>query len=462
MATRASERHSLWRTRLNNGVAVLLIALLLIVPLPFASVEPLAWCAYAIVLSMTLIAYLALLTVRGLAPSVPVGSFGLEAMLWTLLCLYVLVQCLPLGGFIPPVPTRSGAVVEAVQISLTPGSTLLVFVLFASYGLLFFLARQVTARDSRLRFWLFAITVIVAIYAAYALVALTQLDDTILGLAKWQQPGSATGTFINRNNLATFLSLGAVTGLALLLADPEAGKAPVGLGLRIALIGCLLLILAALFASQSRMGAASGLAGIVTLGALRLARRPASRQLVLVAVLFAATSGGALLWIYGGGLIERLGSVESDYTVRANLYAQVWEMITARPWLGFGAGSFEFTFPLFHHAPVSSDLLWDRAHSTYLSNWAEYGLIAGTLPMLVIATVFIRAALRLSRSDILRVGDLVVIGAVVVTALHSLLDFSLEIPGVAYIFVALLAAGGPPALARRATTRVVPAPVVSQ
>lgn len=458
MARGTGSRGSRWRTRLNSGVAVLLVALLLIVPLPFASVEPLAWCAYAMVLSLTMLGYLALLAARGLEPSVPLGSFGIEALLWTLLCLYVLVQRLPLGGFVPPAPTRSGATIEAAQISLAPGSTLLVFVLFASYGLLFFLARQVTARESRLRFWLIAITVIVAIYAAYALVALTQLDDTILGLPKWQQLGSATSTFINRNNLATFLSLGAVTGLAVLLADPDTGKAPVGLGLRIAVIGCLVLILAALFASQSRMGTASGLAGIATVGVLRLARRPASRRLVLLTILVTTIAAGAVLWTYGGGLIERLGSVEGDYTVRANLYAQVAEMIRARPWLGFGAGSFEFTYPLFHHAPVSADLLWDRAHSTYLSNWAEYGVIAGTLPMLVIATIFMRAALRLSRSDSLRVGDLVVIGAVVVTALHSLLDFSLEIPGVAYVFVALLAAGGPLSVTKRAS--VPPAPVV--
>jgi O-antigen ligase len=145
--------------------------------------------------------------------------------------------------------------------------------------------------------------------------------------------------------------------------------------------------------------------------------------------------------LYGLPLLERLAFIEQSSDVRAALYHQVWQMILARPLTGYGGGTFEYAFPLFHHAPVNIDQVWERAHSSYLGLWADYGLVFGSLPQLLILMLFlrqIRAYVRASDPDPVVITA---IGATVTVALHSLVDFSLEIQGVTLLFAAITAAG---------------------
>ena len=127
--------------------------------------------------------------------------------------------------------------------------------------------------------------------------------------------------------------------------------------------------------------------------------------------------------------------------MRGDLYAQVLGMIAARPWLGYGGGAFEAAYPLVHLPPVSPDLVWDKAHSTYLSLWAELGVIAGSIPMLLVAGIG-ADALRLY---LRRRGDwacpAAAVSAIVVVAIHSVVDFSLEIEANVFLFLAILAVG---------------------
>jgi O-antigen ligase len=142
---------------------------------------------------------------------------------------------------------------------------------------------------------------------------------------------------------------------------------------------------------------------------------------------------------YGTLFLERLGRVGDASDVRMQLYQQVLQMIEARPLLGFGGDSFEYAYPLFHQAPVSVDLVWDKAHSTYLSLWAEYGLFFGSLPMLIVAIIVLQlgaAYVKAPGQDMLIRSGLCVI---LVGALHSLVDFSLEIEAVTFAFVAIVA-----------------------
>src|SRR5690606_20634358 len=161
------------------------------------------------------------------------------------------------------------------------------------------------------------------------------------------------------------------------------------------------------------------------------------RLLLLAALPLAAALFVAIL--FGPGTLDRLGSLENDANVRGDLYAQVLSMIAARPWLGYGGGSFELAYPLFHQWPVSPDRVWDKAHSTYLSLWAELGIIAGSLPLLLLV-LFGAAALRLYLA---RAADwaapAIAVAVLAVAAIHSLVDFSLEIEATACLSRAILA-----------------------
>jgi O-antigen ligase len=128
--------------------------------------------------------------------------------------------------------------------------------------------------------------------------------------------------------------------------------------------------------------------------------------------------------------------------------------------LGWGGGSFELAFPLYHRLPLLTDGVWDHAHSSYLGLWVELGFLAGSIPILVIAGLggaALRAFLR-SREN-WAIG-LAACGAVVVAAVHSTVDFNLETQANTYLLVAILALALPGSLNRtrdaRAAARSVP------
>ena len=145
--------------------------------------------------------------------------------------------------------------------------------------------------------------------------------------------------------------------------------------------------------------------------------------------------------LFGSGTLDRLGSVEQSFDVRLALYSQVIEMIASRPLLGFGGGSFEAAFPLFHALPVSPDLVWNKTHSTYLALWVEYGVIFGSIPLLVVLGIGLRCIQLVIRRKSDWVLPLASLGIIVTAALHSLVDFSLEMEANALFFTALLALG---------------------
>jgi O-antigen ligase len=191
------------------------------------------------------------------------------------------------------------------------------------------------------------------------------------------------------------------------------------------------------------MGLLAGLAGAAAacVMALLKRRRQGGRIAWLAFGALPALAIIAVLVLYGAGTFERLGSFETDANVRSDLYAQVLEMIAQRPWLGYGGGTFDLAYPLFHQLPVSADLIWDRAHSTYLSLWVELGLVAGTVPLILIAWVSIDALSLYLRRRADWTAPVATIGVILVAAIHSLVDFSLEMEANVFLFLAILALG---------------------
>lgn len=116
-------------------------------------------------------------------------------------------------------------------------------------------------------------------------------------------------------------------------------------------------------------------------------------------------------------------------------------MIKARYLTGFGGDSFEQAYPLFHQISVDVDVTWEKAHSTYLALWAEYGLFFGSIPLLIFGVLFVRLLLAYLRSANPDPTMLAALGVILVGAIHSLVDFSLEIQAVAFVFAIVTAAG---------------------
>jgi O-antigen ligase len=285
------------------------------------------------------------------------------------------------------------------------------------------------------------IFLIIVCYAVLGLVFLGQFGDTLLGIPKWAYERVATGPFVNRNSYATYLSFGLAIGVALAIGRLEHGEDDRNrfraiAGTVLVAVG-LVVVAAALVATQSRMGFFAGLVGALVVTVLALAGGRVRRGvwLTFVVVLLASVIG--LLAFNGEGLLERVGSVESAGDVRFDLYRQVWSMIMASPYLGYGGGTFEAAFPLFHQLPVNPDVVWNKAHSTYLALWSELGLVAGSAPLFIVGAATLRIVLSRGRRAT-RPIKLAATGVVTVAAVHSLVDFSLEIQAVALVFVAVL------------------------
>jgi O-antigen ligase len=433
------------RSRLHDGFAVWLLFVFFVSPIPFGGNFPLAWCALAVVVGASMLGYGVILSIEGVSPPVRFRELWLASLLWLGFVGFAAAQVLPLPQLSPPtIISQTGATLTPPAISLTPGQTVLVVLQLSAFGLLFYLVAQVGARERRARLLLRGLFWMGVGFAIFALIELTQWGDTLLGQTKSAYLGSATGTFVNRNSFATFLSLTISLGAALTADDVERSRREDGRSAQAALaafptVAGSGLLIATLLATQSRMGLFAGLCGAAVIVVLWLIK--ARRGTVAVAAIAAGVAAIAVFALYGNGVMERLGSAEKALDVRSDLYAQVWGMITARPWWGYGGGSFELAYPLFHRPPVSLDLVWDKAHSTYLGLWSDYGLLFGSIPMLLILSFALRVLRGWLVNQQVRAGSLAASGAIVVVAVHSLVDFSLEMQAVAVLFVAILAIG---------------------
>jgi hypothetical protein len=73
--------------------------------------------------------------------------------------------------------------------------------------------------------------------------------------------------------------------------------------------------------------------------------------------------------------------------------------------------------------------------------WSEFGLIAGSAPLLALLVVAVRLLRRMGDDRGFPGIAIGALGGLAVAAVHSLGDFSLEVPANTYLFTAMLALG---------------------
>jgi O-antigen ligase len=387
-------------------IAGLVVAVIALAPLPLGSNRPLFWLLWAALLGLLGLAY-GIAALFGMTP--PLRLPLPETLILAAITAWLGLQLLLPGA---PLTLSDGTTVTSPHLTLDPGSTLLSLLVLATYAVLFLLASLAASDPALARRMLVAIFAITIAYAIYGLAT--------IGADKPFYRGYATASFVNRNAFATFLAAGAAIGAALLAARPcWPHLALTGIGLAF--------VLAALFATGSRAGLLAGLAGIavVLLFTVRI-----SLRLTLLALI------AALAILFGAGLADRLLLAGAEG--RPALYAQVWQAILARPVTGYGGGSFAAVFPAFQHAPLDGGFVWDHAHSSYLTAWFELGLIAGSLPLLLLALLVRRSWVALS-DPARRTAAIAALAVATVFALHALVDFSAEIMADAMLLLAVLA-----------------------
>ncbi len=436
---------------LNDALAVYVAITAVLAAVPVALNRPILWLGWLALTSVVALLYFGIGYWRDpnrrLLSSKHPWLFGLAMII----PVYALIQSVPLLGGLtagPPLPDN----LQPNQISLVPEASQMAALRFTGYILFALLVIEAAGRVDRARriaWWVF--WGIVG-HAIWALVALNLLGDiTVWGEEKTAYLGSATGTFVNRNSFATFLAMGAVLGLALLFEQidkPAMRKARSramlgreGLDQLIVWVG-LGLIFIALLSTQSRMGVFAGSVGLVT---CTLAMRGKAGHTIwrtalwLVAIMVAAVLGG--LALYGQDLVWRFVFATQNAIGRGEGYAFIATLIADRPLLGYGFDAFRPTFELVRRPPMDTGGVWFRAHSTYLSHWTELGLIIGSIPIVLAGLVAKRlwdTVRRRERDYAIGVAGLSVL---VVVGLHSIVDFSLEMPAIVILMLTILGLG---------------------
>lgn len=434
------------RSRGHDYLGWALVAMVLLAPLPIGGIRGFFFMLYAVIVAVIGLAYAVGLHRGHVRPRMPLSLLPVPVLLFGLVILWMLITMLPIGPLAAPEWLALPPTVEATgRISIGVGVTFGSMVRYLTGALFFVLVLQVSVERQR------AVTLFrivfwgIAAHALFSLVALVFLGDVLVFLPKEAYFGDATGTFVNRNNFATFLAFGATMGVALMIGDDAEAGPRSGLSRILVVTGFyvapLALIGLALVYSHSRMGmfvAALG-AGLVALVGLFKAtgfRRVMSGTLIVVGIL-----GGTLLANSGGVLFDRLGSVDRDADVRLEVYRQTLDLIAARPLTGYGAGTYEDAFKAVATDPISPDVIFDAAHDLYLELAAELGIPAAVALLLVVALPAFACAvagIRRKENWMIPTASAAVI---VVGAVHSLVDFSLQIPAIVLMLLFILAVG---------------------
>jgi O-antigen ligase len=275
-------------------------------------------------------------------------------------------------------------------------------------------------------------------------------------LFKIDQVPYLTGTFINRNHLAIYLGLAIISCWGLLVRAIRKSMKDHGfldtrefiargLGVTSALARFAVLFVPL---SSGLLLTASRAAFLLTFFAILLLvfleRKRASRSLASCVALAVALVGGVFaLTMQGDFLTAKLvgSSVESDIDARLAVARITAKAIADRPILGWGFGTFANVFPLYRDETLPLPGRWLEAHNCYLEALLGLGIPIAMLlfvALFLLAIACVRGALTRRRDQL---APSVAVGATLLIGAHALVDFSIQLQGIAVTYAALVGAG---------------------
>ncbi len=387
----------------------------------------------------------------------------LPAMIVVSVLCWTVIQALPI---VPPDwahPVWSMAAQALGQpiagtISMDPWRTEAETLKLTSYVAAFWLALSMARRSETAKTLLNAIVAITAIYAIYGF-ALAILDVAQAGLiyAVPFERSFVSGPFMLHNSFATFEGLGTLAATVKLF-DMGRESIVVQRGARQLLrttlqftfgrgtpaLVAMLLCFAAVTASASRAGFVATSTGLLAMAivATILSRRSSLRIWTMVAAGLALGAIFLVIVLSGQTLGDRLAQLadagDADQ-IRLALWDAAWRMIGDAPWRGLGLGTFQDAYPLY--ARQALPYVMDKAHCDYLDFAAGVGLPAAVgwwVALAWLAALCLRGTLMRRRN---RHFALLGFCATVLVAVHSSVDFSLQLPAVGILYGAMLGMG---------------------
>jgi hypothetical protein len=292
------------------------------------------------------------------------------------------------------------------------------------------------------------------LYAIYGIVSFLIDPTSLLGIEKEAYQTVLTATFVNRNTAAVYFGSCAVIWLLVLCenvhhsaAQPLSwrrltAKFQGGVSAATAVtLGALFLCLTTMFMTGSRAGSLTSMVGLTIAFLAYFARTLPSRSSFLLASVSVVAAAGILVQTLGGSVTERVDVQGLSDEGRWQTYRSTVRLISDVPYLGTGLGTFAWIFPAYRSGEISIWGVWDRAHNTLLELAVEVGV-----PMTVLLCIgWVLMFGLLFRGIVIRRRNIAIPAAAMaifaIATLHSMVDFSLQIPGYAVIFFAVVGAG---------------------
>ncbi len=331
------------------------------------------------------------------------------------------------------------------------------------YVLAFALTLLVIGNRSRARLFAYTLVVFALVLSVYGLsMHLMEIPQIWFGTSI-PHATQASATYPNRNHFAGFLEMTLAIGIGLLIAGLRDTRVQTwkqflkhllewifSAKMRLRLMLCVMVI--ALVATHSRMGNTAFFASMTIAGIIGIAlSRHATRGTVILLVSLIAID----LFIVGSWFgVEKLANRIEQTTLmqkgddmtdsvesRAEPAAYGLNLIKDYPIVGSGPGSWYVAFPRYRGGDLAN--FFDYAHNDYAQFTAESGTIGAVLLVAMVMWSLV-AALRAQyrrRDPLMRGLSFASIMGVTAILIHSSVDFNLQIPANAMLFMVLLAFG---------------------
>lgn len=297
------------------------------------------------------------------------------------------------------------------------------------------------------------------VLGAIAIATRVSGTKSLMGLRPAPLDAEALGPFVNPNHFAAFVELGVLVALGLLFAflsasDGRVTRASIRRALvdrewalpRVVLLGgCVVLGLVGLVLSGSRAGSIAFAIGFVSLLALR--RLKGRFAVVVVLAVCVGLAVGIVSWSGGRGGTSintpfAASSVDPSMAMRWDMWGRTLQIAKDFPILGSGLGTFRYAYTGYDRP--GEWMSTDHAHNDYLQLVAETGLLGAIVLAWAVAVFLRRVVVPIARTTApIRWTTAGCLSAVVAILVHTVFDFSLQIPAVALEFaitVGLLAA----------------------
>ncbi len=469
-------RRPLIRRLADNLIVVLFFAPVLLAALPMGSSRDWAWAPIAVAVGLVAVLVAAGF---GVGRGFEVGEQERRPLLALVGCfLFVVAFALFQGASFAPASGSAWLYASALRVLGTAHAAVPDIALDAARngllkcvtcGLIFVMARAICRDRSHARALLAVLVASAVLVVVYALIMQVTTHSCYLGsyLKKqglYDPRGQClmSGTFVNSNSFACYVGMGIVAAMALALGNRRRARSAFDgndvqtfesmmTATRVGLMVAILFLLGGLLLSASRAGVAASVGGALAL-VLLLMRGQWDERPDLVRLFWIAAAIVFVVGVIAGGALLAKSVRSTDAGTRVVIWMTSLDAIALSPWLGWGLGGFPDIYAILQPAAIVQPN--DLAHSTPLETIVELGVIAAIPAFAVVLLPWgysLRAAFRRQyRYRVLPAGAFAVAA---VPILHSMVDFSLQIPAIGFVTSAVLGMGWAQAFDRRRSQR---------